>query len=89
MADQKDKLEEKKLSECTDEELMEKAKKLKSDSILSAFAIGFMVGIIVFSVVVNSIGLVTLIPLFFIYKALKGDKKNKELREVLKERNLK
>jgi len=81
--------EEKKLSECTDEELLEKAKKLKSDSILSAFAIGLMAGIIIFSIAVNSIGLVTLIPLFFIYKMLKGDKKNKELREILKERNLK
>ncbi len=77
------------LSQLTDSELQEKAKKLKSSSIWIALAIGFMFGIIIFSVVVNSYGFFTLIPLFFIYKIVKGSKNNDALKEVLQERGIK
>lgn len=55
----------------------------------SAFTIGLMIGVIVYSVAVNTYGLVTLIPLFFIYKAAKGSKDNDALKTVLKERGIK
>lgn len=77
------------LSKLTDDQLRLKAKILKSSSIWSAFVIGLMIGIIVFSVVVNSYGFFTLIPLYFIYKIAKGSKNNDALKEVLKEKGIK
>lgn len=77
------------LSQLTDVELREKAKKLKSSSIWSALIIGFMIGVVVYSVAANTLGLLTLIPLFFIYKIVKGSKNNDALKEVLQERGIK
>lgn len=79
---------QKKLEELTDEELLEKAKKLKSTSIMNAVLIGFMFGIVIWSVVNNTVGLLTLIPLFFIYKLINKSNNNKELKEQLEKRNL-
>lgn len=84
-------MNQKKLSELTDQELQDEAKKMKSFSINNAFFIGFLIGIIVYSVVKNSWGMLTLIPLYFIYR-LTNDPKNKrcrELEKLLKERNIK
>ncbi len=79
------------LSKLTDQELLEQAKKVKSAAIASALLIGFMIGVVVWSVVQNTVGLFTLIPLFFIYKLI-NNKKNKEsneaLKKVLQERKL-
>ncbi len=77
------------LSELTDQQLLVKAKKIKSTSIINALLIGFMIGIVVWSVAKNNLGLVTLIPLFFAYKLLNNSKNDKALKEHLKERNLK
>jgi hypothetical protein len=79
---------EKELSELTDEELLQEAKKMKSAEIWSALTIGFMIGIIIYSVARNSVGFFTLIPLFFVYKMLSNSKNNDELKSLLKERNL-
>lgn len=77
------------LSKLTDDELRVQAKKLKSSSIWSAFAIGLMIGIIVYSVLVNSYGFFTLIPLYFIYKMVKGAKNKDALKAILKDRGIK
>jgi hypothetical protein len=79
------------LTECTDQELLDEAKKMKSFSVTNAFFIGFLIGIIVFSIVKNSWGLLTLIPLYFIYKMVKNpnNKRSKELEKLIRERNLK
>lgn len=77
------------LLELSDDELLKKAKKLKSDSIINALLIGFCIGIIIWSVTKNTWGFFTLIPLFFIYKIVNNSKNDKDLKEVLKERNLK
>jgi hypothetical protein len=76
------------LSELTDQELLLEAKKMKSSSIAHAFVIGFMVAVVVYSIVMNTWGLLTLIPLFFIYKLTRNSGYNKELKRILKERNL-
>ena len=81
-------MQQKPPSQLTDEELQQAAKKLKSDSIWSALVIGFMVGVIIFSFAKNTWGFLTLIPLYFIYKMVNGDKKNTALREEIKKRNL-
>ena len=77
--------------EWTDQELVEEAKRLKSFSITNAFIIGFLAGIILYSVFKNSWGMLTIIPLYFIYKLINDpkNKRSKELEAVLKERNLK
>jgi hypothetical protein len=78
-------------SEFTDQELLDEAKKMKSFSITNALIIGFLVGIIFYSIVKNSWGILTLVPLYFIYKMINDprNKKRKDLEELLKVRNLK
>ena len=83
-------MEKKNLSELTDQELLQEAKQMKSTSITNAVLIGFLIGIIFYSIAKNSIGFFTLIPLFLAYKLLNNSKYNrKELENILKERNLK
>lgn len=81
-------MNEQELSQLTNEELLIEAKKLKSASIWSALVIGIMAGVIIYSVAKNTWGFLTLIPLYFIFKIVKGDKKNATLKKVLKERGL-
>jgi hypothetical protein len=84
------KTKERKLSELTDQELLQEAKKMKSTSITNAVLIGFLAGIVFYSIMKNSLGFLTLIPLFFAYKLMNKSKyNNKELENILKERNLK
>lgn len=83
-------MKHKKLSELTDQELLSEAKKAKSASIINALLIGFLAGIIFYSILENSWGILTVIPLFLVYKLINNSKyKNTELENLLKERNLK
>lgn len=80
----------KNLNELTDEELLQESKKLKTASVINAVLIGFMFGIIFYSIMKNSLGWFTIIPLFFAYKLINNSKyKTKEVEDLLKERNLK
>ena len=83
------KMTKKELSELTDQELLNEAKKMKSTSIINALLIGFMIGIIIYSIIKNSVGLFTLIPLYFVFKLFNNSKNNEVLESLLKERNLK
>jgi hypothetical protein len=76
------------LAELTDQELIAEAKKIKPSPIIDAFFIGFLIGIIIFSVAANSWGFLTLIPLFLIYIFLKKSKKYDALKKELSNRNL-
>lgn len=81
---------QKNLRELTDQELLQEAKKIKWDAILNAALIGFLIGIVFYSVMKNSLGFLTLIPLFFAYKLINKAKYPKqELEDLLKERKLK
>jgi hypothetical protein len=82
-------MNQKELSQLTDEELLQVAEKNRPSSRIDAFFIGFLAGIIIYSVVANTWGLLTLIPLFIIYGLLKKPKKYEALKKELKERNLK
>jgi hypothetical protein len=83
-------MKQKELSQLTDQELLDVAKKVKSTSIINAALIGFLMGIVFYSFAKNSWGLFTLVPLFFAYKLNNSSKRNtKELEHLLKERNLK
>ncbi|WP_188051765.1 FUSC family protein [Flavobacterium sp. GP15] len=84
-------MEQKEYTKMTDEELLNEAKEMKSFSFTNALLIGFLAGVIFYSVVKNSWGMLTLIPLYFIYKLINDpkNKKGKELQSLFKERNLK
>ena len=79
------------LGKLTDQELIDLAKKMKSTTAINALFIGFLMGIIFYSIAKNSWGFVTLIPLYFAYKLITNpkNKNNKVLEKVLNERNLK
>lgn len=79
---------QKELSQLTDKELLEVAKNNKPSPIIDAFFIGFLVGIIIYSVAANTWGFLTLIPLFLIYVFLKKPKQYEALKKELKKRNL-
>ncbi|MBP6455936.1 MAG: hypothetical protein KA275_04325 [Chitinophagaceae bacterium] len=84
-------MELKEYSQFTDQELLKEAKKMKSFSITNALLIGILVGVLFFSIVKNSWGMLSLIPLYFIYKMV-NDPKNKKviaLEKIMKERKLK
>ncbi|MBT8220060.1 MAG: FUSC family protein [Bacteroidia bacterium] len=82
-------MKQEELSELTDQELLDKAQTMKSSPITDAVFIGFLIGIIIYSILNNSLGFFTLIPLFFIYKLFDKSKNYKALEKILKERNLK
>lgn len=68
--------------------MLKVAKIKKPSPIIDAFFIGFLVGIIIYSVVANTWGLLTLIPLYLIYIFLKKPKKYEALKKELKKGNL-
>lgn len=77
------------LSQLTNEELLQAAKKMKAATITSAVFIGFLAGIILYSAVKNTWGFFTLIPLFLIYKLVKQPNPDQqELKRLLQERGL-
>ena len=89
-------MEKRQLSELTDEELLVEKKKLKKSRINHALLIGFLAGILIFGFgnwilsPERRIGFLIpmLFPILVIYRLLKNPKKNNDLEEVLKERNL-
>jgi hypothetical protein len=81
-------MEQKELSKLSDEELLAEAKKVKSNNILNAFMIGFLIGIIVYSVAKNTWGFLTLIPLYFVYRLVNKPNNKKEIEALIKERKL-
>ncbi|MCF8272311.1 MAG: FUSC family protein [Flavobacteriaceae bacterium] len=80
-------MNQKDLSQLSDKELLEVLKSSKPSPILDAFFIGFLVGILIYSVVASSWGFVTLIPLYLIYIFLKKPKKYEAIKNELKKRN--
>jgi hypothetical protein len=82
-------MKERVLTELSDQELLQEAKKMKSNSIINAFLIGFVIAIIFYSIVKKSVGIFTVIPLYFVYKLLNNSPNNKAIEVELKSRNLK
>ncbi|WP_297100187.1 hypothetical protein [uncultured Draconibacterium sp.] len=64
-------------SEIKDTEQFPDAKKAKSAAIINAVFIGFMIGIVIYSIFKNTLGLLTLIPLFIAFKLINNSKKKK------------
>lgn len=59
-----------------EEQRMPATSKTKSNAMMNALIIGFMIGVVVWSVAKNTAGLLTLIPLFIIYRLVNSSKKD-------------
>ncbi|MBL4746829.1 MAG: hypothetical protein JKY08_10730 [Flavobacteriaceae bacterium] len=81
-------MKEKEVFELTDEELLEKAKTSKQKNLFDAVLIGVLIGISLYSIYTNGFGLLTFIPLIYIPIAVRNNAEIKELKKLLKERNL-
>ena len=75
--------------ELTDDELLQEVKKMKTTTIFDALIFGILIGIAIYSSVKNGFGLLTFLPLIYLPIAGKNRIKNKELKQLLIERNLK
>lgn len=82
-------MKQKEPSQLTDEELLAQARKLKSLSTMNAVIIGFMVGVVIYSIIRRSTGLLaTLLPLVIAYQLIKNAGNDKALKEELERRHL-
>ncbi len=75
-------------ADLTDQELLEEVKKVKPSPIIDAFFIGFLVGIIMYSLMANTWGFLTLIPLVIVYWLLKKPKRYEAIKNELKKRGI-
>ncbi|MDR9417110.1 MAG: hypothetical protein RI564_12565 [Gracilimonas sp.] len=76
------------ISELTDHELLEEVKKMKPSPIIDATFIGFLVGVIIYSIVANTWGFLILIPLFLIYVMLKKSKTYNAYQKEIRKRGI-
>ena len=76
-------MKQKVLLELTEEELLQESKKMKSTAIINAVLIGFLIGILIYSIVKNRLGFITLILLFFVFRLFNNSKYNKNELEAL------
>lgn len=64
-------MNQKKSAQPSDLDRLEEAQKNNQSPIVNALFIGFLIGIIVYSLASNTWGFFTLIPLFLVYRFLK------------------
>lgn len=80
------------LTELNDQELLQKIKGMKNNKIIDAAAVGFTIGIVVFSAVKNGFTFFTFFPLLLTFLIIRNSKNNKileqELQKELVSRNL-
>ena len=77
---------QKKLSEFTDEELVQEEKKRKQNSIYRALGIGFMVGVAFYSAVRNGFSFITIAIIAFVLLVIYKSPNDKEVREEMESR---
>lgn len=81
---------EKEFTELTDQELLEKKKKAKTENVINGAILGFLIGIAVYSAVRNGLGLFTFLPVVFaVFAANRWKKNGQALEKELNDRNLK
>lgn len=82
-------MKQKELTELTNDELLQEARKIKSGKLMDAVIFGFLIGVSVYSVVRNGFGLLTFLPLVYIPIAARNRIRNKEIDRLVTERGLK
>lgn len=76
-------------TELSDQELLQKVKKIKNNKIVDAIIIGVTIGIAIYSVVQKGFGFFTFFPLILAYIIIRNSKNNEILfREIQKELEL-
>jgi hypothetical protein len=82
-------MEQNEFSNLTDEQLLQYQKRVKQSNILTAFIIGLLIGVAIYSAVKNGFGFFTFFPLFFVYLLARNGKKQVEINKEIKSRNSK
>ncbi|MBK6962636.1 MAG: FUSC family protein [Bacteroidales bacterium] len=86
-------MESENLTELSDQELLQKIKKIQTNKIIDATFIGFTIGIVIYSAVENGFGFFTFFPLILAYLIARNSTNNKilekEMQKELKSRHLK
>ena len=77
-------MEQKKLTELDDQELLEEQKKLKTNKIINATLIGLFVGVFVYGAVKNGFTFFTFFPLLFALLLVNSGRKKIEFENELK-----
>lgn len=77
------------LTALSDQELLERKKKAKSNEIMNAVLCGVLIGIAIYSTVKNGFKVFTVLPLFFVFSAINNRNKSKAIEQELNSRNLK
>jgi hypothetical protein len=77
------------LTELSDEELLLEGRKIKSSNIMDAMIIGVLIGISIYSAFRNGVGLLSFLPFVYLPIAAKNRIRNKQVEDLLKEKNLK
>lgn len=80
-----------KLSELSDDELLEKQKKIHVNRILHAVLIGFLIGILavaVYGAIKNGFRFFTLLPVLLLVPMIKSLAANNAVKKEIKSRNL-
>lgn len=78
-------MEPKKPTEATDQELLEQAKKLKTNKITSAVFIGLLIGIGIYSIANKGLNFLPFILLVFILKAVRDGVKHATLEKAVQQ----
>lgn len=76
------------LTDLSDEQLLRQHKKTKNGTWFSGFAIGFLIGVAIYSTINNGLSFWTFFPLFFILIFVNNAKQHKEAKEELSNRNI-
>ena len=77
-------MEQIKLRELNDQELLQEQKKLKTNKIINATLIGLLLGVFAYSVVKNGFSFFTFFPLFFVPILVNSGRKKNEFEKELK-----
>lgn len=79
------------LSGYTEQELLQRLKKIKNNKIIDAVITGVTIGIVIYFIVKNGIGFFAFFPLILAYVIVKNSRNNKilenEIEKELKSRN--
>lgn len=70
-------------TELNDQELLQKAKKLKNNKIIDSTIIGFTIGIVVYSAITNGFGFFTFFPLVLTFLIVRNSANNKLLEKAI------
>lgn len=82
-------MEQNEFSNLTDEQLLQYQKRVKQSNILTAFIIGVLIGVAIYSAVKQGIGFYTFFPLFFVYLLARNGKKQVKIKNEINSRNSK